>query len=239
MRPIAVLLLTVVISQAQTVRFPIKVLEAAKPIDLTADALYVVEADTPHVLIASPQGTVTVTEEAGPIRIRAKFADGAGKVETRTFKGKQVWIVEPAKSGTVELLAIPTGLKAESEIVRRTVTVQAGQGPQPPPEPKPEPQPKATAAHITFVGAEQGPTSLATNNDAGLRAWLAERGVKVHVHRVGDPLTKSTGIEPTVKKYGGSPVFVLQDAGGNILTSGVLSTVGGLQAMIGPYVRAK
>src|SRR3990167_9240894 len=54
-----------------------------EPARLSGEQLYVVESDTPHLLFASPLGLVGVVEESGPLRIRGRFVDGNGKVETR------------------------------------------------------------------------------------------------------------------------------------------------------------
>lgn len=107
---------------------------------LTVDVLYVVQSDTPFLLFASPPELVSITKEAGPLRVRGKFIDGAGKTETRNLTGKFIAIVEAASSGKVELLAVPVGADVESLAIRKTIDVDAGQGPIPPPKP-PEPKP--------------------------------------------------------------------------------------------------
>lgn len=95
---------------------------------LGKDQLYVVQSDLPVQLLASPQGIVSITEEVGPLRIRGKFVYGSGKVETRTYEKKQVFLVERVAQGSVELLMVPKG-----DVVRRTITDD--QNPIPPPKP--------------------------------------------------------------------------------------------------------
>lgn len=111
---------------------------------LSGDVIYVIPSDEPFLLFASPPGLVTVTRETGPIRIRAKFLDGSGKVETRTFAAKNVAIVEASGKGRVELIAVPVGAMDESGAAR--MLIDANNGAQPPPddkkEPAPEPKPK-------------------------------------------------------------------------------------------------
>jgi hypothetical protein len=129
-----------------TIKFPelMPDVPGPKPVDpaavakLTADVLYVVQSDAPFLLFASPPDLVTVTKESGPLRVRGKFIDGAGKVETRTLNGKHIAIVEAAVTGKVELIAVPVGADTESGAIRKTVDVDAGQGPIPPPKPKPD-----------------------------------------------------------------------------------------------------
>lgn len=107
---------------------------------LAGDALYVIDSDTPVIVLASPAGLVSITEDAGPIKVRGRFVDGLGKVETRTFKGKQVVTVEGLVSGRVELLIVPVGATKASDVIRRTIDVDTGTAPIPPPQPKPEPK---------------------------------------------------------------------------------------------------
>lgn len=108
-------------------------------VKLSADTLYVIDADVPVRVLTSPAGFVRVVKEQGPIRIRGKFVDGGSKPETRTYAGKWVYFIEPAQTGRVELLIVPTeGAKPDdSDVIRRTLDVDAGEGPRPPPDPKP------------------------------------------------------------------------------------------------------
>ena len=107
---------------------------------LKADEWYVIESDAPLAVLSSPVGLVSVTEDAGPIRIKGKFADGNGRTETRSYAGPHVYSVEAVKSGTVELILIPVGFTDAAQIRRQTLTV-SGLGPQPPPDPGPGPDP--------------------------------------------------------------------------------------------------
>lgn len=129
-------------------------------IRLAGDQLFVIDSDNPILVLASPKGVVRVTEEVGPIRMRGRFVDGVG-TETRTFKGKAVFVVEALVSGRCEILVVPAGAK-ESQVIRRTLQVEAGEGPIPPPkplppepkppEPKPEPKPVEPDAPIPSPG---------------------------------------------------------------------------------------
>lgn len=125
---------------------------ADAPVRLTPDTLYVIDSDIPLLVLGSPDGPLKVAAEDGPIRIRGKFADGTGKVETRTFKGKHVYTVDVAdgKSGRCELIVVPKGVQDEKEIIRRLI--DAGQGPQPPPVPPTPPTPPPSPAPIPEAG---------------------------------------------------------------------------------------
>ncbi len=107
---------------------------------LAPDQLFVIEAKVPCLVITSPEGIASVTGEAGPLRIRAKFV-GSDKVETKTFAGPHVYTVEGVKSGRIEVIVVPTGFLKPSEVVRRTIDVETGLGPIPPPGPPPGPPP--------------------------------------------------------------------------------------------------
>lgn len=106
---------------------------------LEFEQLYVVESDAEFFLLASPKGLVRITYDDGPMKIRAKFADGSAELETRTYESRYIATVEASKgaSGRVELIAIPAGVQDEGSIARRLIDI--GVGPQPPPDPEPKP----------------------------------------------------------------------------------------------------
>lgn len=121
---------------------------------LTAEMFYVVKDDAPFLLFASPPGLVSIAKDVGPLRIRGKFIDGNGRVETRTIAAKNVAIIEavPGKSGRVELIFVPAAEVDESKAIRRMVDVNTAPQP-PPPEPKPvDPKPEpVTSFRVLFV----------------------------------------------------------------------------------------
>lgn len=121
---------------------PTPVVPPDTPVKLTGEKLFIIDSDLPLIVLSSPNGLLKVTEEAGPIRIRGVFVDGNGKVQTRNYKGKHVYTVEVAdgRSGLAELIIVPVGVKAESEVIRRLIDANSGPQP-PPPDPKPEPNP--------------------------------------------------------------------------------------------------
>lgn len=134
-------------------------------LNLTSDVLYIVNSKTDAVLRAHPAGLVKVTKEAGPLRIRGKFVDGTGGVETRTYAGPCVFTVEalPNQTGRVELDLIPVGFKDEKEILTAPVDVNSGQAPQPPPiDPNPPivPTDPFIKALQTAYRAESSPDKL-------------------------------------------------------------------------------
>lgn len=196
---------------------------------LGIDLLYVIEADSPHIVLDSPQGIISVIEKTGPLTIYGKFVDGTGRYELREFKSKQLWIVQALKTGKVELLTVPQGATKATDVIRKSLDVDAGQGPQPPPPPPPG----SKAAHLTFIGAEKSAESLATNNDASLRKWLSDKGIKVHVLKSGDPAIKASGLTEAVMIAGGEPCVIVQDDKGHVIAAGRLASVVSVKSIIG------
>ncbi len=111
------------------------------PLDLPSDFVYAVDADTDFLIFASPEGIVTITKEAGPLRYRGKFVGGTGKQETKHFTGKALAFVEanPGTSGVVELIIVPSTAKTEAGAIRQKLRVSSNTAPQPPPKPDPTP----------------------------------------------------------------------------------------------------
>lgn len=155
---------------------------------LKAGEVYAFDADTPVVVVVSPEGLVSVTEETGPAKINAVFA-GNVKRSWRTYKGQQVFTLEAVASGTIELLVIPVGSKRPGDVLRRTIQVEAGQGPQPPP---PIVTGKLKAWALIEESSQAWPTRGKDLADA--IAWSKANGVS---HRVADKDVKdATGKPP-------------------------------------------
>lgn len=151
------------------------------PLKLTPEVLFVVDSDIQVLVLTSPAGLVSVTEDVGPLRVRGRFVEDPTRTQTKTFSGKQVYTIEAVASGRCEVLIVPVGTIKASDVIRRTVDVEAGQGPQPPPDPKPpEPKPddapiKANGLHVLIV-FESGSSLPAAQNSIlygkQTRDWL-------------------------------------------------------------------
>ena len=111
--------------------------------DLSEETWLVIESEDPIVVTSSPLGHVTVQPEEGPVKVRGKFADGTGKIETRVFSSKHLYFVNAVKQGKIEILIFtPQVVTEEKDIPRFPLNVM-GIAPIPPPEPKPpDPYPK-------------------------------------------------------------------------------------------------
>lgn len=183
-----------------TIRFPTIVTPTPKPMPLavtklTDDMLYVIDSDVPIAVLSSPENIVSVTPETGPLRVRAKFVDGTGSVETRQFNGKFLSIVEAKGQGTVELIVVPFGLTKVSDIIRKTIDVDGGQAPQPPPNPgpKPDPTPNPTATKIqivTFDDFQKRPSNVEMSlllGDVGYWKTVRDAGHKFRSYDISNP----------------------------------------------------
>lgn len=120
---------------------------------LPEDSFFVVESDVKAFVLHSPDGLLSVTEEAGPIKLRGKFAGGSGKVETKTFSKPFVYTIEGVKTGQCELILIPTNCTDSGQIKRLVLSVN---GAQPPPDdgkkdPQPGPTPHSGLVHVDVV----------------------------------------------------------------------------------------
>lgn len=158
-----------------------------KQIDtLTEEQWYIIQADTPLIVLSSPSGVVSVVAEVGPVRLRGKFAGGTGAVETRVFDMQHVYSISAVKPGTVELIVVPVGVDAESSILRRSLVV-SGTGPLPPPKPvdpdvvpQPVPVPRTDFKVLFLTNEDMSKDQSDTVFSTEIRSWL-----KANVSKIG------------------------------------------------------
>lgn len=146
---------------------PVPVPLPGTPTPLPSEWLYIVRSDAALIVLASPDGLLTVTSQAGPMTIRGKFVGGTGQTETKTFKEKHLYLVEAAATGRCELLIVPSGATAASQVVRRLI--DANVGPLPPPVP---PVPPTPPTPPTPPVPPVPPTPPAPIPEAGLRVLM-------------------------------------------------------------------
>ena len=226
--PLLILLSSVVFADEPQpkIRLPISTVTVlpTSVTELKEDYWFVIEADISCLVLASRDGIVSVTAEKSPIRLRGKFADGTGKVETRSYTAKNIWIIEAVTKGEVELLIIPDGAKDASAVLRRTLAV-GGLGPIPPPKPSPEPPvpvpPKPTPDPTTLTAKvltviivekaiERTPASAAVI--ANLGYWNSLEPIVETVHIVPAGTTLADQYKKQVASAGGKlPVVILMD----------------------------
>lgn len=197
---------------------------------LAGDQLYVIDCDVPCIVLASPPGLVSISEDAGPVKIRGSFVDGGGKAESRVYKGKSVYTVEAVASGRVELLIVPTGATS-GDVIRRTVDVTVGSSPQPTPKPPPDPTP-APVNLWGFVVVEDTSEAVAARGamlaDPTLAALLKSKGYRWRI--VDKDVAGADGKPPvdvapclTAAKGKPLPQLFLIDTKGNIVAQSTLT----------------
>jgi hypothetical protein len=208
---------------------------------LGADQLYVIDSDVSCIVLASPAGVVSVSEDVGPVKIRGKFVDGSGKVESRNYRGKLVYTIEPLSNGRVELLVIPSG-GTQADVIRRTLDVGSGQGPQPPPNPQPNPEPSPSPVALWgFVVIEETGDAVAMRgamlSDSTLAATIKSKGYHwriVDKDVVGADGKPPADVLPCLNAAQGKtlPQVFLIDTKGNIATQAALSNAAGLVELL-------
>lgn len=139
------------------------------PVPLPADSLYVVRATVPCTVVASPEGVVGVTSEAGPLKVRAKFVGGTGSYETKGFAEKYLYLVEPRAPGNCELIIVT---QASPPATYRVALSVGGVPPGPGPPPADPLVQALAAAYAREPATQAGPDGKATTK-ARLLANLA------------------------------------------------------------------
>jgi hypothetical protein len=219
--------------KADPIRLPVMPVPSPPPVPnaitaLTADQLYVIDSDVPCIVLTSPNGIVSVTEDAGPVKIRGKFVDGTGKAESRSFKGKTIYTIEATANGRIELLIVPTG-GAAADVIRRTLDVTIGQGPAPPPNPGPDPTPNPVTPSSLwgFVIIEDTADAVAARgsmiSDPSLTALMKSKGYHwriVDKDVIGSDGKPPADVLPCLNAAKGKtlPQVFLIDTKGNIAT---------------------
>lgn len=203
---------------------------------LGADQLFIVDSDVDCLVLASPAGVVSISQDSGPVKIRGRFVDGVGgKVETRTYKGKTIFVVEAAGSGRVELLIVPQGAAA-GDVIRRTLDV--GQVP-----PKPDPvDPVVTPTALWgFVVVEETEAAVAGRGallaDSALATFLKAKGYRWRI--VDKDVVGTDGKPPAdvarmlnASKGKTYPQVFIVDAKGNIVTQQNLPDAAGVTSLL-------
>ncbi len=159
-----------------------------EPAKLSQEEIYVIDCKEPAFLLDSPGGTVAITKETGPIRIRGRFVGGSGKHETRTFQGPTVFTIEAQAPGRVELIVVKVGAKGEADVQRRLIDVLTG--PRPPPGPTPPiPPTPIQGLRVLFV-YDRAKLAQLTPEQATIRTSTIIRDyLKTHAAKGADGIT--------------------------------------------------
>lgn len=186
---------------------------------LTPDTLYVIESKVECAIRSYPKGLVKITK-VGPGTIRAKFIDGTGVNEFRTFAGPYVYLLEAeiTANGRVELEVIPYGFKTEAEIVSASIDVKGNQAPKPPPTPDPKPEPREDFTWVIVVEetSARDQDTLKVLGDVELWKRLKNSGKNWRFYDIDSPDTKEKKYDAVVKGVG-LPCVILLNAKGDVV----------------------
>ena len=189
---------------------------------LTGELLYVIDSDVELIVLSSPDGVVRVSTDAGPLRMRGRFVDGDGSVETRNYKGKHIYTIDAIASGRTELIVIPKGVSKQSDIIRKTLDVDSGAGPRPPPKPDPEPGPKpdpepvVKADKVWLIVVEETsqrtPTTSKVLGNSDFWLSVVTRGHSFRHWDVDSAEAKASGYGDHARKVGLPALFIVDKA---------------------------
>ena len=173
---------------------------------ITPDKLYVIDSDVSCILLTSPKGKIKITQETGELKIRAKFVDGPDSMETRTFKGKFVYIIEGVETGKVDLFVVPEGSTKESDVITKHLDIMTTGPPKPSPSPVEPVDPPVDpvvrkAAKLKIVICEDNVNRTQEQADviydSRFRNWAKSAGHEIELLSTKDPVYLNNGY----KKY--------------------------------------
>ena len=193
---------------------------------ITPDTIFVVQSNVPLIALQSPQNLLKISTETGPLRIRGRFSDGDGKIETRNYSAKYLVFVDAVKPGQTELLLVPHGCTKESDIVRQLLIVNDGTAPRPGPDPKPDPkpEPKPPVAKNIRISVVFDVDGMTVEHEAVLNALVAWNALQEagNEYRWYDAQTEEPDGKKAIEQLNGPlPGIVYTDkASGKVLKYG-------------------
>ena len=191
---------------------------------LVPGVTYDVVVRVPHVLRTYPEGLmhagVDVVKDKETLRIKGRYVDGS---TVKSYTGPcTVYSFEAVadKSGQVQIVVIPLGLKSAGDI--HTVTVDVNKGPQPPPvdpikpDPvKPDPPtpvgPTAKRVSVVVIEETQDRTGSWPGKvllDPTFREFLKAGKHELELVEKSDPRIKEAGYTPYMDRTGFPTVLV-------------------------------
>lgn len=207
---------------------------------VTPETLYVFDADVPVMVITSPPGLLSVTEEKGPVKIRGRFSEEPQRVQTKTFAGKSVFTVEAVKDGACEILVVPVGATDPAKVVRRLVESQVA--PQPPPvppkpdpdpSPKPDPAPKVESVWVIVVEDADAARTVETAKALNDPLWATLKPKHDWRHYLSSSKTAAdNGYVELAKSVGFPAVLILSAKDGDPLRKFKLTTAADIDANV-------
>lgn len=181
-----------VIFPEEPIPLPPKPPAPSATVKLPVDTLYVVRSMVPCLVLASPQGIISVTPDTGPVRIVGKIWP-SDKAKSVKFAEPYLYIVQAEANGTAELIVIPEGTKDLSGVTRKLIESQLA--PIPPPVPPEPPVPPPSPVPIPADGFR----SLIVYESSELSKLPAGQIAALYSQQVRDYLTAHCVIGPDNK----------------------------------------
>lgn len=165
---------------------------------LPADTLYVIRSSVPCLILASPQGIVSVSSDAGPMKIMAKIWP-TNVTRSVKFTEPYLYVVQAQASGMAELIVVPEGTKDAASVTRKLIESQLAPIPPPvPPEPPKPPTPPAPPPNPAPIPVD-GFRSLIVYESADLSKLPAGQLAALYSQQVRDYLTSKCTMGPDGK----------------------------------------
>lgn len=190
---------------------------------LSPGELYVIRSDVKCTVVASPEGVVAISQESGPLRIRAVFTDTGSKFVTRTFTEKNLWLLEAQSKGTTEIIVVVDG---SGQVIRKKLIVTGGPLPPIPPDPDPippDPKPKppipgeGLKVLLTYESGDLSKMTLAqltALNSANWRMYVKGKGGEWRAYDkdLGDASKDAQWVQDALKRpRTGTPWIVISN----------------------------
>jgi len=180
--------------------------------ELSEETWLVIESPEKIVVTSSPLGHVGIQPEEGPVKVRGKFADGTGGIETRTFSSKYLYFINAVKKGKIEILVFQPGVHVEEKDIPRYTIDVMGVDPIPPPDPDPpgpkppDPTPDVVKSFRVIFVKESGQTlssqQVAITSAKEIREYLTRKTTPeggLAGWRVYDPQQTTANEQSTMK----------------------------------------
>lgn len=165
-------------------------------VQLPADTLYVIRSSVPCLVFASPQGILSVSSDAGPMKIMARIwpSNAASSVK---YAEPYLYVVQAQASGTAELIVIPEGTKDVASVTRKLIESQLAPIPPPPPPDPPKPPTPANplpSEKLRVLTIYETADKLTSVQNAVLKSVIPQTAIKAVA---GDYMCLDQNNDPT------------------------------------------
>lgn len=163
----------------------------------------------------------TVKNDEGFITIQAKckgevkwLVVSAIKIKYFTLpQGNTIVISIPPQGGLINIFAVGLVDGKLTDFARTNITITSGGNVPVPPGPV-----AGAPFHVTFVADLNNPTPELAQilNSQKIRETITSKTAYYRLYDANSPVLKEKGLDKVVQKWGGVPIMIVQDNGGNI-----------------------